>query len=167
MGNGNEDQKIMTQAGSLKGEKSVEDADFVENENRKKHIGRNFTDKAKREAYIRQDGLCAYCGKPLSVSKYFNKHYEGIVGFAHHLVTIKIGGKNKTWNCIYLCKEHHLEVGHDGNYKNWVRLKVSDFPFGKRGFNKYQISEKILILKSKLNLNKNNHSRGMNLSVEK
>lgn len=56
---------------------------------------REFTDKMKREAFERQDGICAKCGK----------HFEIEEMEADHIKPWHEGGKSVTENCQMLCKQ--------------------------------------------------------------
>jgi len=102
----------------------------------------DFTYHVKEQAYKRQGGLCAYCGSRLSISKDFNMHSRGVQGEAHHLIPKIHNGKKAVWNCIYLCNTCHRVIGHGtgskkygidshgGSTSSWIRMKVSDFPYG-------------------------------------
>lgn len=54
---------------------------------------RNFTDSQKREAYERQNGVCAICGIHFDI-----KEMEG-----DHIVPWHLGGKTNAENCQMLC----------------------------------------------------------------
>jgi hypothetical protein len=56
---------------------------------------RTFTDKMKREAYERQDGLCAKCGK----------HFELAEMEADHITPWSKGGVTDSENCQMLCRD--------------------------------------------------------------
>ncbi len=58
------------------------------------HI-RAFSDKQKREAYEKQDGVCTSCGK----------HFELSEMEADHITPWHEGGKTSQENCQMLCKE--------------------------------------------------------------
>jgi len=61
-----------------------------------KHLSiRAFSDKMKREAYERQKGICAKCGK----------HFEIEEMEADHITPWHEGGKTISDNCQMLCKE--------------------------------------------------------------
>ena len=63
---------------------------------KEKHLNiRAFNDKQKREAYERQKGICAKCGK----------HFELKEIEADHITPWNKGGKTITENCQMLCKE--------------------------------------------------------------
>ena len=56
---------------------------------------RAFTDKMKREAYERQDGICPFCKKQWDISEME----------ADHITPWHEGGKTTTQNCQMLCKD--------------------------------------------------------------
>lgn len=55
---------------------------------------RAFTDKQKREAYERQQGICPHCGE----------HFELSEMEADHITPRHAGGKTIAENCQMLCK---------------------------------------------------------------
>lgn len=59
-----------------------------------KHLNiRKFTDNQKREAYEKQHGICAKCGKHFDI-----KQMEG-----DHITPWHAGGKTNAENCQMLC----------------------------------------------------------------
>ena len=62
---------------------------------------RQFTDKMKREAYERQNGICSLCGK------WFNLEEME----ADHIKPWHEGGKTIAENCQMLCKECNRRKG--------------------------------------------------------
>jgi len=64
---------------------------------------RAFTDRMKREAYERQDGLCPFCKK----QKKEKKQWDISEMEADHITPWHEGGKTITENCQMLCKEHN------------------------------------------------------------
>ena len=62
---------------------------------------RQFTDKMKREAYERQNGICSLCGK------WFNLEEME----ADHITPWSLGGKTVAENCQMLCKECNRRKG--------------------------------------------------------
>jgi hypothetical protein len=67
-----------------------------------KHLSiRTFTDAQKREAYERQDGICAKCGK----------HFEIGEMEADHITPWSKGGKTNAANCKMLCLEDNRRKG--------------------------------------------------------
>lgn len=61
-----------------------------------KHLNiRAFTDNQRREAYERQEGICAQC----------NKHFEISEMEADHITPWHEGGKTSADNCHMLCRE--------------------------------------------------------------
>ena len=60
-----------------------------------KHLNiRAFTENQKREAYEKQKGICANCGK----------HFEFNEMEADHITPWHLGGKTNSDNCQMLCK---------------------------------------------------------------
>lgn len=55
---------------------------------------RAFTDKQKREAYERQEGICPHC----------KEHFELSEMEADHITPWHSGGKTTAENCQMLCK---------------------------------------------------------------
>ena len=55
---------------------------------------RTFTDKMKREAYERQQGICTHC----------KKHFELSEMEADHITPWHSGGKTTPENCQMLCR---------------------------------------------------------------
>ena len=64
---------------------------------------RAFTDKMKREAYERQDGICPFCKK----QKKEKKQWDISEMEADHITPWHEGGKTIAENCQMLCKEHN------------------------------------------------------------
>ncbi|RKZ34277.1 HNH endonuclease, partial [bacterium] len=63
---------------------------------KEKHLNlRAFSEKQKREAYEKQKGICAVCGK----------HFELSEMEADHIIPWSEGGKTNEENCQLLCKE--------------------------------------------------------------
>jgi hypothetical protein len=62
---------------------------------------RQFTDKMKREAYERQNGICPRCGK----------YFEFEQMEADHITPWHLGGKTIAENCQMLCKECNRRKG--------------------------------------------------------
>ena len=58
---------------------------------------RAFSDKQKREAYERQNGICPKSGK----------HFEIEEMEADHITPWHLGGKTNSENCQMLCKEEN------------------------------------------------------------
>jgi 5-methylcytosine-specific restriction endonuclease McrA len=56
---------------------------------------REFTDKMKREAYERQNGLCPFC----------KNYFEFEEMEADHITPWREGGKTVSENCQMLCKQ--------------------------------------------------------------
>ena len=56
---------------------------------------RTFSDNQKREAYERQGGICANCGK----------HFEITEMEADHITPWHLGGKTISENCQMLCRD--------------------------------------------------------------
>ena len=64
---------------------------------------RAFTDKMKREAYERQNGICPFCKK----QKKKKVKWDITEMEADHITPWHEGGKTITENCQMLCKEHN------------------------------------------------------------
>ena len=64
---------------------------------------RSFTDRRKREAYERQDGICPFCKK----QKKDKKQWDISEMEADHITPWHEGGKTIAENCQMLCKEHN------------------------------------------------------------
>ena len=64
---------------------------------------RAFTEKMKREAYERQQGICPRCGE--------GKHYELNEMEADHITPWSQGGPTTADNCQMLCRRHNREKG--------------------------------------------------------
>jgi hypothetical protein len=66
-----------------------------------KHLSniRAFTDKMKREAYERQDGICPFCKGENKKKKWEIEEME-----ADHITPWHEGGKTTAENCQMLCK---------------------------------------------------------------
>jgi len=62
---------------------------------------REFTEKIKREAYERQNGICPLCGKWFT--------FEQME--ADHITPWSLGGKTVAENCQMLCKECNRRKG--------------------------------------------------------
>ena len=63
---------------------------------------RAFTDKMKREAYERQNGICPFCKGENKKKKWEIEEME-----ADHITPWHEGGKTIAENCQMLCKEHN------------------------------------------------------------
>jgi len=63
---------------------------------------RAFTDKQKREAYERQNGICPFCKGENKKKKWEIEEME-----ADHITPWHEGGKTTAENCQMLCKEHN------------------------------------------------------------
>lgn len=63
---------------------------------------RAFTDKMKREAYERQNGICPFCKKKYDISEME----------ADHITPWHEGGKTIVENCQMLCKTHNRAKGN-------------------------------------------------------
>jgi len=60
---------------------------------------RAFTPNQKREAYERQNGICAHCGEHFDISEME----------ADHITPWHLGGKTRSENCQMLCKQCNRE----------------------------------------------------------
>ncbi len=86
-----------------------------------------FSDTTKHQAFYRQWNRCAYCGA--------NLIYK--MDHAHHVIPVQSGKLNDQHdvflksldNCVILCEDCHLEIGHSGNFtKGPVAMPVT-FPY--------------------------------------
>jgi 5-methylcytosine-specific restriction endonuclease McrA len=68
---------------------------YVINRNEKHLNIRAFTDKQKREAYERQQGICSKCGEKFELNEME----------ADHIKPWHEGGKTTSENCQMLCKQ--------------------------------------------------------------
>ena len=68
--------------------------DYVLTRSEKSLNIRSFTPNQKREAYQKQDGLCAKCNEPFEIEE-----MEG-----DHIIPWCEGGKTTSENCQMLCK---------------------------------------------------------------
>lgn len=91
-----------------------------------------FSNETVSEAFKRQGGRYACCGKKLS-----NYPYSGSGSWeAHHMISASHGGSDSLENCMILCIKGcncHLNVGHSGNWKNGVPQREDDFEYFKHG----------------------------------
>lgn len=82
------------------------------------------------EAWARQRGRCAACGKPLV---YYNRGWGGRGAYQpHHLRPRVYGGDDSVDNCVLLCigvEDCHLHVGHGGNFRNYIVLHEEDLTY--------------------------------------
>ena len=87
----------------------------------------DFAGKVKDEAYFRQRGLCALCGRSL----------RSLIEHAHHVVPNQAGvagNPGHRWlrtavNCVVLCDECHEEVHGNGDYRKGGTKFVEDFKY--------------------------------------
>ena len=89
-----------------------------------------FLRDTRERAWVRQDGLCAHCGKRLVKANYLRGTWGA--WHAHHRVPERLGGSNYLSNCVLLCVNPpncHLEVGHGGNYSNRVVIHNEELPY--------------------------------------
>lgn len=78
-------------------------------------IRSEFTTQVIKNAWIRQGGKCAACGKELTL----DNRDRGEVGawHAHHRKPLSEGGGNTLRNCVILCINElncHFNIGHGG-----------------------------------------------------
>jgi hypothetical protein len=78
-------------------------------------IRSEFTAQVIKNAWIRQRGRCAACGKELTL----DNRDRGEVGawHAHHRKPLSEGGGNTLRNCVILCANEpncHFNIGHGG-----------------------------------------------------
>ena len=60
---------------------------------------RAFSERQQKQAYERQKGKCARCGKTFAL-----KDLEG-----HHRIAFADGGETTVENCLMLCKDCHTD----------------------------------------------------------
>lgn len=60
---------------------------------------RQFSDSKKRQAYEKQDGICANCGKHFEIEKMEGDYHK----------PWSLGGKTDTDNCVMLCSDCNRE----------------------------------------------------------
>ena len=69
-----------------------------------------FSESTKREARLRQWGVCALCGDSL------DDEWE----HARHLMPIMLGRKPDVANCVALCEDCHDGAHYNGNFSSGV-----------------------------------------------
>lgn len=87
----------------------------------------NFNAKAKTQARLRQDGLCACCGEDLN---------DGLE-YAHHVIPDQSGDASRPAhsalsdvdNCVVLCTECHLHVHENGRFRYGAVAPASYFRY--------------------------------------
>jgi len=89
-----------------------------------------FSSEVIEQAWYRQGELCAGCGKRLAGEN----RYKGEWGawHPHHKKPLAWGGSDLLRNCAILCinpPNCHLNLGHDGDFRNYVQLYDSDLPY--------------------------------------
>ena len=75
--------------------------EYVLNDNEKALSIRAFTDRDKRAAYERQQGICLICGQ----------HFEIEKMHADHIIPWSKGGQTTPDNCQMLCRDCNLKKG--------------------------------------------------------
>ena len=80
------------------------------------------------QAFQRQAGLCAHCGKPLVIGNRDRQAWGG--WHAHHR---RDNGGDSLRNCVLLCMdlpEHcHLNIGHGGDFGQRASLRDGHLPY--------------------------------------
>ena len=89
-----------------------------------------FPDEVVEQAWERQAGRCAYCGKKLS---WWNRGQDDAWGAwePHHKKPLADGGTDYLRNLAVLCinvQNCHLAFGHGGDYKRRIILYDDDLP---------------------------------------
>jgi len=81
-----------------------------------------FSADTVKKAWDRQGGRCAVCNKKLV----WSNRTKGKRGSwqPHHRKPRKDGGTDTLGNCVLLCTNCHLKVGHGGNFQ--LRRQLSD-----------------------------------------
>jgi len=92
------------------------------------------------DAWNRQGGYCAYCGKNL-VKDNRDKGEFG-AWHPHHRKPISKRGTDTLANCVIFCinepENCHFRVGHKSNWANYAPLSDSDLPYLYAGQRKAQ-----------------------------
>ena len=82
------------------------------------------------DAWYRQGGLCAHCGKVL-VGENCSRGQRG--GWhPHHRKPRSYGGTDLLRNCVLLCinpPNCHLYIGHGGDYRQYAVIYDYDLPY--------------------------------------
>src|SRR3990172_8371146 len=89
---------------------------------------RDFPQSVINDAWLRQAGLCAACGKPLDPDNKTLDHLWNV----HHRKAVMFEGGNSLGNCVLLCVESpncHLNVGHEGDFQVNPVLHDEDLPY--------------------------------------
>ncbi|MBI2831267.1 MAG: HNH endonuclease [Chloroflexi bacterium] len=96
------------------------------------------------QAWERQGGRCAYCGKKLS---WDNRGRDDAWGAwePHHKKPLEYGGTDYLRNCAILCinvDNCHLYCGHGGDFRQRIVLYDDELPylivvFQRKLYNKY------------------------------
>jgi len=90
-----------------------------------------FPRKTQELALLRQQGLCASCGTPIShigeAGRARHKFGEGAQ--AHHAKHVKFGGTNDLDNCVVIVSRAITAFTRGGNYRFGTIVGMpSDFP---------------------------------------
>jgi hypothetical protein len=90
-----------------------------------------FPKEVLEEAWLRQGGRCAYCGKELVWES--TQQGERGAWHPHHRKAVVDGGTDSLGNCVLLCinlpENCHLNIGHAGNYQESPILYDEDLPY--------------------------------------
>jgi hypothetical protein len=91
-----------------------------------------FSNDIIKQAWKRQGGICASCGKVL-VSSNRDKGMQG-AWHAHHRKPISSGGTDLKRNCVILCINQpeycHFKKGHGSrDWGYYARLTDDDLPY--------------------------------------
>ena len=83
----------------------------------------SFSESFIERAWERQGGRCAGCGISLRLCRWD----------AHHRKAVQFGGSDTLRNCVLLCEgtynDCHLQLGHDGDWRENTVLYDEDLPF--------------------------------------
>jgi HNH endonuclease len=88
-------------------EDAIDDLDPGSPADRAKTIGYRYKrDPAvRKKVKTRASGVCEYCGRPGFLDVDGQPYLE-----CHHIITLAKQGRDKPWNVIALCPEHHREA---------------------------------------------------------
>ena len=95
-----------------------------------------FSDSVANQAWGRQGGRCAKCGKELVRSN--RDHGERAAWHAHHRIPEGQGGEDTLDNCVILCinapEDCHFNFGHGGiSWDHYNRIFDRAMPFLRHG----------------------------------
>ena len=90
-----------------------------------------FSNEVLTEAWSRQGGRCAHCGKELVFKS--TQQMERGAWHPHHRKAVADGGTDFLGNCVLFCinppEDCHINIGHAGNYQESPILYDRDLPY--------------------------------------